>query len=339
MPRVHRHRVDAPTAAGVAGSVSGCALKGGPIPKAGATPAVPKRPRRVRLAVQAAAAVFFNGYLAGFAQGKIFTGPTKAVCVPVLNCYSCPGALGACPIGALQNALGGMWRHIPFYVLGSLMLFGIVLGRLICGFLCPFGFVQDLLHKIPVRKFRVPRRVDRALRWVKYVMLFGVVVFLSLAITTKAGVTPPFFCEYVCPAGTLGAAIPLLLANEELRAVAGALFDWKFLVLVAVVVAAVFIPRPFCRYLCPLGAFYGLFNRFSFYRLHVNMDRCIGCGRCDRVCPMDVRVRRTPNSPECIRCGSCKHVCPTDAIVSSWEWSLRPDGARTAAPAAERPAK
>lgn len=339
MPRVHRHRVDVPTAAGVAGSVSGCAPKGGSIPKAGATPTVPKRFRRVRLAIQAAAAVFFNGYLAGFAQGKIFTGPTKAVCVPVLNCYSCPGALGACPIGALQNALGGMWRHIPFYVLGSLMLFGIVLGRLICGFLCPFGFVQDLLHKIPVRKFRVPRRVDRVLRWVKYVMLFGVVVFLSLAVTTKAGVTPPFFCEYVCPAGTLGAAIPLLLANEELRAVAGVLFDWKFLVLVAVVVAAVFIPRPFCRYLCPLGAFYGLFNRFSFYRLYVNMDRCIGCGRCDRVCPMEVQVRRTPNSPECIRCGSCKHVCPTDAIASGWEWSLRPDGGRAAAPAAENPAK
>lgn len=339
MPRVHRHRVDAPTAAGVAGSVSGCAPKGGSIPKAGATPTVPKRFRRVRLAIQAAAAVFFNGYLTGFAQGKIFTGPTKAVCVPVLNCYSCPGALGACPIGALQNSLGGMWRHIPFYVLGSLMLFGIVLGRLICGFLCPFGFVQDLLHKIPVRKFRVPRRVDRVLRWVKYVMLFGVVVFLSLAVTTKAGVTPPFFCEYVCPAGTLGAAIPLLLVNEELRAVAGVLFDWKLLVLVAVVVAAVFIPRPFCRYLCPLGAFYGLFNRFSFYRLYVNMDRCIGCGRCDRVCPMEVQVRRTPNSPECIRCGSCKHVCPTDAIASGWEWSLRPDGGRAAAPAAENPAK
>lgn len=326
MSRVHRHRVDAADPAAA--------------PKAGPRPTVPKRPRRIRLAIQAAAAVFFNGYLTGFAQGKIFTGPTKAVCVPVLNCYSCPGALGACPIGALQNSLGGMWRHIPFYVLGSLMLFGIVLGRLICGFLCPFGFVQDLLHKIPVRKFRVPRRVDRVLRWVKYVMLFGVVVFLSLAVTTKAGVTPPFFCEYVCPAGTLGAGIPLLIANEDLRSVAGALFDWKLLVLVAIVVAAVFIPRPFCRYLCPLGAFYGLFNRFSFYRLHVNMGRCIGCGRCDRVCPMDVHVRQTPNSPECIRCSSCKHVCPTGAITSSWEWSLKPDDAATvqqAPGAAERP--
>lgn len=307
MSRVHRHRVD-----------NGA-------PRNDARSEAPRRLRRIRLAIQALSAVFLNGYLAGFAQGKIFTGPTKAVCVPVLNCYSCPGALGACPIGALQNSLGGMWRHVPFYVLGSLMLFGIVLGRLVCGFLCPFGFVQDVLHKIPVCKLRMPRRIDRALRWVKYVMLFGVVIFLSLAVTTEAGVTPPFFCEYICPAGTLGAGIPLLVANEDLRSIAGTLFDWKLFVLIVVMVAAALTPRPFCRYLCPLGALYGLFNRFSFYRLRVNMDSCVGCGRCDRVCPMDVEVRRAPNSPECIRCGSCKHVCPTGAIVSSWEWSLRPD--------------
>ena len=283
-----------------------------------------KHPRAVRRAIQAAAAVLANGYLVGFAQGKIFTGPTKALCVPILNCYSCPGALGACPIGALQNALGGAWRSVPFYVLGSLMLFGIVLGRLICGFLCPFGFMQDLLHKIPIRKIAVPPRVDRVLRWVKYVMLFGVVIGLSLLVTTEAGITPPFFCEFICPAGTLEAGIPLLLADPTLRAVAGVLFDWKMLVLIAVVVAAVLIPRPFCRYLCPLGALYGLFNRFSLYQLHVNRDRCIGCGRCDAVCPMAVQVRQTPNSAECIRCSSCKHACPTQAIESSWQWGLRP---------------
>ena len=86
--------------------------------------------------VQLISAVLLNGYAIGFAQGKIYTGKTKAFCVPVLNCYSCPGALGACPIGALQTALGGT-HHFPFYVLGSLMLFGILLGRLICGLLCP----------------------------------------------------------------------------------------------------------------------------------------------------------------------------------------------------------
>ena len=91
-------------------------------------------------AVQLLAAALFNGYAAGFQKGKIFTGSSKAVCVPVLNCYSCPGALGACPIGSLQAALGGIQRRFPFYVLGLLMLFGIVLGRVVCGLLCPFGW-------------------------------------------------------------------------------------------------------------------------------------------------------------------------------------------------------
>lgn len=301
MPRMRRHRV------GEADAGRGSAHR-------------PAR-RIPRLVIQLVSAAVCNGYAAGFAQGKIFTGPTKAVCLPVLNCYSCPGALGACPIGALQNAIGGAWRHIPFYVLGSLMLFGILLGRLVCGFLCPFGLVQDLLHKIPTRKFHVPRRVDRALRFLKYVVLFGMVVGLSLLVTTEAGVTPPFFCEFLCPAGTLGAGIPLLLANEDLRAVAGALFDWKLLVLVAILVAAVLVPRPFCRYLCPLGALYGLFNRFSFYRMGVDEGRCVGCGSCDRACPMGVEVRANPNSPECIRCGACRKACPTDAIAAGWSWT------------------
>lgn len=301
MPRMRRHRV------GEADAGRGAAHR-------------PAR-RIPRLVIQLVSAAVCNGYAAGFAQGKIFTGPTKAVCLPVLNCYSCPGALGACPIGALQNAIGGAWRHIPFYVLGSLMLFGILLGRLVCGFLCPFGLVQDLLHKIPTRKFHVPRRVDRALRFLKYVVLFGMVVGLSLLVTTEAGVTPPFFCEFLCPAGTLGAGIPLLLANEDLRAVAGALFDWKLLVLVAILVAAVLVPRPFCRYLCPLGALYGLFNRFSFYRMGVDEGRCVGCGACDRACPMEVEVRANPNSPECIRCGACRKACPTGAIAAGWSWT------------------
>ena len=117
-----------------------------------------RRAQRARAAVQLASAVFFNGYAAGFFRAEILTGKSKGVCVPVLNCYSCPGALGACPIGALQAVVGGADRKFPFYVLGSLMLFGVLLGRLVCGFLCPFGFLQDLISKIPVKKIKVPKR-------------------------------------------------------------------------------------------------------------------------------------------------------------------------------------
>lgn len=267
-----------------------------------------------RRRIQILAAVLLNGYLAGFAEKKIFTGRTKAVCVPVLNCYSCPGALGACPIGSLQAALGGVNRRFPFYILGTLMLSGILVGRLVCGFLCPFGLLQDLLHKIPHPKVTVPERLDAGLRYLKYlVLLFAVILFPAFA-GSGIGANPPYFCKYICPAGTLEGGIPLVLANESLKNLAGVLFQWKAGVLIFVLAGAIVIPRFFCRYLCPLGAFYAVFNRFSFYQMHLDKKRCTGCKKCEKVCPMQVEVTKNINSPECIRCGLCKTNCPAGAI-------------------------
>ncbi len=268
--------------------------------------------------VQLLAAAVVNGYAIGFAKGKIFTGGTKAVCVPVLNCYSCPGALGACPIGSLQAALGGSSRRFPFYVLGLLMLFGVALGRLICGLLCPFGLVQDLLFKIPSPKLRVPKKIDKPLRWLKYAVLLVLVVLLPAFAVTDTGVAPPYFCKYLCPAGTLEGGVPLLLANPSLRSLMGALFSWKALVLVVILAACVFIPRAFCRYLCPLGAFYSLFNRFSFYQMKLDKSKCTGCKKCEHACPMAVEVTKGCGGPECIRCGKCRDACPAGAITSGF---------------------
>lgn len=283
-----------------------------------------KRKREIkRPLIQLLAAALFNGYALGFAKGKIFTGGTKALCVPVLNCYSCPGALGACPIGALQAVLGGGQSRFSFYVLGLLVLFGVVLGRLVCGFLCPFGLVQDLLHKIPLPKLRVPEKIDKPLRYFKYVVAVVLVVILPMVLTNGFGVSSPYFCQWVCPAGTLGGAVPLLLVNTGLRAGIGFLFKWKMAILIAVVVSSVFIYRPFCKYLCPLGAFYSLFNKFGLYQMKLDKNKCIGCKKCEKHCKMQVPVTKNINHPECIRCGVCKSVCPVDAISSGFDIKIK----------------
>lgn len=268
--------------------------------------------------IQAAAALLTNANLPGFAKGEIYTGPAKQVCVPGLNCYSCPGAVGACPIGSLQAVLSGGRRGFSYYVTGTILLFGILFGRLVCGFLCPFGFIQDLLHKIKGKKLRVPPRIDRPLRYTKYAVLLILVVLLPMLAKGAYGVGDPWFCKYLCPAGTLEGGIPLLIANESLRAMAGALFSWKMAVLIAVLTFSVLIYRPFCKYLCPLGAIYGLLNRLSFYQMHVDEHSCTRCGACEKGCKMGVEILKNINSTECIRCGACKNICPSGAISSGF---------------------
>ena len=107
--------------------------------------------KNIRLWFQAAFFALTNGYVTGFTQGKIYTGKAKYLCAPGLNCYSCPGALMSCPIGSLQAVLDGRGFALSCYVFGFLMAFGALFGRFICGWMCPFGLVQDLLYRIPVR--------------------------------------------------------------------------------------------------------------------------------------------------------------------------------------------
>lgn len=226
------------------------------------------------------------------------------MCVPGLNCYSCPGAAAACPLGSVQTALVSSPYKAPYYALGVVLLFGALFGRLICGFLCPFGLVQELLHKIPTPKIR-KSRWTRRLSYLKYVILAVFVVAIPIAAAV------PGFCKYICPAGTLEGGIPLLIQDESLREFAGWLFSWKCLVLVLCIAGAVFCYRSFCRFLCPLGAFYSLFNRIAVVRPHVDKHKCNGCGACTAQCKMDVKC---VGDRECISCMDCRQKCPRDAI-------------------------
>ncbi|WMJ83743.1 4Fe-4S binding protein [Oscillospiraceae bacterium LTW-04] len=275
-----------------------------------------KKKANKRHITQLIATVLINGYAAGFANGKIFTGRTKLFCVPVLNCYSCPGALGSCPIGGLQAVLGDRNFKFSFYIIGFIMLFGILFGRLICGFLCPFGFVQDLLYKIKSPKLKIPSRIDKPMRYMKYVILIVFVIALPIIITNQYGMGNPFFCKLICPAGTLEGGIPLLTMNEELKNTIGGLFFWKLSILIVILLSCIVVYRPFCKYLCPLGAMYALFNKFSFYQMTVDKVKCTGCKLCEKNCKMNVQITKNINSTECIRCGECKSICPHGAILS-----------------------
>lgn len=255
-----------------------------------------------------------NAYLPGFWRGRIYKGPLKSFCVPGLNCYSCPGAIASCPLGALQAAAGPACFGIGFYAAGLLLGFGTLFGRFVCGFLCPFGLLQELLYKIPFPRRQTARSARAWPRRVKYVLL-ALFVLAPPLYAAYAGVAgSPAFCKYICPAGTLTAGLPLLTVNASLRGAVGALFFWKMAVAVAVVVGCLRTLRFFCKYLCPLGAIYGLFNRVAVYRLCLTPENCVSCGACRRVCPMDVDPARDPDSAECIRCGDCVRACGFSAL-------------------------
>ena len=268
---------------------------------------------KIRLFFQIVYTIVTNGYLYGFLNGKIYKGSLKYTCVPGLNCYSCPGAIGACPLGALQAALNKKNLEVPFAVLGFFFIFGSILGRFVCGWLCPFGLVQDLLHKIPIFKKRKQLPFHSVLKYGKYVvLLFLVVIGSSFLFVGFAKV--PAFCKYLCPSGTLLGAIPLLSMDEQLRMQAGGLFGWKLAILVVIVIISVKVYRPFCQYLCPLGAIYGWFNRFSLVQVHWEKDSCISCGACQRACPVNLPPEKISISAECIRCGQCVEACPKKCL-------------------------
>ncbi len=277
-----------------------------------------KRPISLRTWVQLCYTALTNGYAAGFVKGKIYQGPGKQLCLPGLNCYSCPGALGSCPIGSLQAVLSSRDYQFSFYVVGFLLLAGALVGRFVCGWLCPFGLVQDLLHKIPFPKKLKKLPGDRILKYLKYVILLGFVIVLPLTVLDIVGQGSPWFCKYICPSGTLFGGIPLIAANPPLRGALGWLFTWKSTLLLILVLLSLLVYRPFCRYLCPLGAIYGCFNPAALYRFRIEEDKCTKCGLCQAACPMDLPVHKTPNSPECIRCGKCKAACPQGAIQNAF---------------------
>lgn len=275
-------------------------------------PTFSQRFSRMRGWIQAGATLLTNIHLPNFFRGGIYQGKGKSVCVPGLNCYSCPAASGACPIGSFQAVVGSSKFGFSYYITGFLILLGVLLGRFICGFLCPFGWLQELLHKIPSKKLSTKKL--KPLTYLKYIILLLAVVLLPTLAVNDVGMGDPFFCKYICPQGVLEGAIPLSLVNEGIRVALGTLFVQKLFILIAVVALSILFYRPFCKWICPLGAFYALLNKISLLEIKMDEQKCVSCGKCAASCKMDVDVRKTPNHAECIRCGKCITACPAEAL-------------------------
>ena len=199
-------------------------------------------------------------------------------------------------------------------MLGMIALIGLTLGRVVCGFLCPVGLVQELIYKLPTPKIR-KSRYTRILSWFKYFVLAVFAVIVPLAYAPQLFPVPAF-CKYICPAGTLEGAVGLLSnpVNANKFSMLNILFTRKFVILIAVAVMAVFLYRFFCRFICPLGALYSFFSRIALLGVRVDGENCTGCGKCVTACKMDVR---RVGDRECIQCGHCVGICPNGAI--SWK--------------------
>ncbi|MBN2514711.1 MAG: 4Fe-4S binding protein [Deltaproteobacteria bacterium] len=268
--------------------------------------------------VQGVATLVSNAYLLFPFTRNIYQGRLKSMCVPGLNCYSCPAASGACPLGSIQSILATVrpsfssgHYHISFYVLGMLGLIGSLVGRMPCAWVCPFGLIQELIHKIPSRKYEIPQ----ALIYVKYVILVFFVFLLPVLVVDQFGYGMTWFCKYICPAGTLEAGIPMIFLQPSLQELIGILYYNKVIILLVFLILMVFIRRPFCRIACPLGAIYSLFNKVSIFRMVHDPDACVLCKQCYQDCPMGVRFYEGANQVDCIRCLKCyQESCQYGAI-------------------------
>lgn len=249
---------------------------------------------------------------------------TKTICFPSLNCYSCPSAGYSCPMGSLQFWINESSENLRFgekinliglFIIGSIFIFASVLGRFICGFICPFGFFQDLISKVSGRNLYI----NKTLRNMRYLILIIFVLIIPM-VTIDGFSVGPTFCKYICPSGTLMAGVPLLTFDENLREGASHITAIKLSILIFVLIMSFFSKRFFCKTMCPLGTILGFFNRLSMFYLEVDGEKCINCGKCSGNCPVHLDVTKEINSAECIRCLKCIKSCDQSAIKIRSVW-------------------
>ncbi len=255
----------------------------------------------MRRLVQILGFILPNAYYKAFTGSVLYQGSLKGFCIPILNCYGCPLALYSCPVGTLQHFV--VIRAIPIYVIGLLGVVGASVGSLVCGWICPFGALQEMMYKIRSFKVKIPYEF-RYMRYVALILLVGILPFF---------LRETWYCK-LCPQGALEAGIPLAIFSTQIRSLLGSLFVVKILILAGFGFLFIISKRPFCMTFCPLGALLFLFNRFSLLRLKVVRESCTECNLCVEPCPTGIVPFEEVDSVRCVRCWECIRACPKDAI-------------------------
>ena len=228
---------------------------------------------------------------------------TGFVC-PFLYCHGCPFAFFGCPIGGIQHFI--TYGRFPFFIVGWLGVYGTLFGRAFCGWACPFGALNGLLSN---RKARARLRTGR-FWFAKYVILFLVLALAWFTLDTV-------FCK-VCPSGSLFAAIPYHILTPD--AEFAVYFYVHILTLALTLVLALLVSSFWCRYLCPLGAINGAFNKISLINIKREETKCKKCNICLEACQMGIdKIEDIGSSTDCTLCGRCVESCEEKALSFSFQ--------------------
>jgi polyferredoxin len=251
-----------------------------------------------RRIIQSISLIFLHSSFWNWAQ-------VKWLCNPVLSCHSCPLAIFACPVGVFVHYSG--YHVIPYLAVGTVLFLGVLFGRLLCGWVCPFGFLQDLLYKIPTVKFVL-------WDWTRFVK-YGVLIVMVFLLPFFLGeLTYLSFCR-ICPAAALQSTLPRMIdTGVDVLQTAVVV---KLGLLVFFLVLSTLSNRAFCKVFCPIGAMLAPLNLISFWKIKPSTMTCVKCSWCDNKCPPNgapssrISEEVPPNRVmDCVYCYECKQACP-----------------------------
>lgn len=263
----------------------------------------------------------------------------------IFNLGSLPLLLPVLWTWGIKNVIGDAYTALqllfydlvfPWLALASFLIIGILLGKSLCGWVCPFGFIQDLISLVKRKKMGISLRTHKNLIYIKYFVL-GITLLVSVSFSAAKlmgaskryeralGVFAKTPFTALSPAETLFATLPRMLQELSNATFPGVstlppLFWVQLIIMVGVLVFAALVPRSWCKYFCPHGAIMAIMNKFSFLGLRRDPVKCAKgtCRRCVEVCPMNVRILDLPwekfSDPECIYCLKCVDMCPDKAI-------------------------